>query len=260
MNLQTVDVVQKNQRIVGKKLSELASNVGHGLFLNAIFRAGEHIPRGPDIVIQKGDVLRVSGNAERIDRLAAEVGPVVRRSLSTDVLTLALGLCVGAALGSLVLPLGSVKLSLGSVALLLVGILFSTLRTRNPALGGPFPEPARQLLEDLGLNVFVAVLGLNAGAGVMAAVHGGALVPVLVGAVVLGLLPALAAWVLGQYQLRMNTAELMGAVAGARCNSAAMRAAQEACQSTAPAIAYPVTFAISNVLVTLSCYLLALMD
>jgi putative transport protein len=260
LDLQTVEVVQKNKAVLGKTLTELARTAGHGLYLNAMFRAGEHIPRGPDVTIQRGDVLRVTGSPERIAQLEGTVGPVVRRSLTTDVLTLALGLCVGAAIGSLVLPIGSIKLSLGSVALLLVGVLFSTLRTRNPALGGPFPESARQLLEDLGLNVFVAVLGLNAGAGVLKAIEAGALAPVLIGSVAVGLPPALLAWTLGQYRLRMNTAELLGAVAGARCNSAGMRAAQEVCQSTAPAISYPVTFAISNVLFTVISYFMALMD
>lgn len=260
MELQTVDVVQKNDEVIGKRLIDLARDVGHGLFLNALFRAGEHIPRSPDVVIRKGDVLRVSGNPRQLARLEAHVGPVVQRSLSTDVLTLSLGLCLGSAIGSLALPIAGIELSLGSVALLLVGVLFSTLRTRNPALGGPFPEPARQLLEDLGLNVFVAVLGLNAGAGVIAVIQGGTLGAVVIGSLVVGLLPSLAAWTLGQYRLRMNTAELMGAVAGARCNSAGMHAAQEACQSSVPAIAYPVTFAISNVVLTIASYFLALLD
>jgi putative transport protein len=138
-------------------------------------------------------------------------------------------------------------------------VAFSALRTRNPALGGPFPEPARQLFEDLGLNVFVAVLGLNAGLGVVKAIESGAIVPVLIGSVVLGLLPPLVGWALGQYRLKMNIAELLGAVAGARCSSPGMRAAQETAHSAAPAIAYPVTFAISNVLLTIMSYLFALM-
>ena len=51
---------------------------------------------------------------------------------------------------------------------------------------------------------------------------------------------------------------LMGAVAGGRCNSAGMRAAQEATRSTVPAISYPVTFAISNVILTLLAYVMAI--
>jgi putative transport protein len=158
-------------------------------------------------------------------------------------------------------PVGGIEQQLGSaVGLLLVGMGLSILRTRNPAFGGPYPEPARQLLEDLGLNVFVAVLGLNAGAGVITAISQGAVGPILVATLIVGFVPPVAAWLLGRRVLGMNEALLMGAVAGARCNSPGMRAAQEATRSTVPAISYPATFAISNIVFTLLVYVMALVD
>jgi putative transport protein len=111
--LQTVDVVQRNDAVIGKKLRELAGDIGHGLYLNAMFRAGDPIPHVPEVELQKGDVLRVTGSPERIARLEKDIGRVVKASTSTDVLTLALGLCAGAALGALTLSLGSIRLSLG---------------------------------------------------------------------------------------------------------------------------------------------------
>jgi putative transport protein len=258
--LETVEVVQKNAAVVGITLSDMVKDLGHGLYLNAMFRAGNEVPRGPDVAIQQGDVLRVTASPERIARLENELGPVVRPSLSTDLLTLALGLCTGALIGAITIPIGRIEFTLGSLALLLTGIAFSTLRTRNPALGGPFPEPARQLLEDLGLNVFVVVLGLNSGAGVMRAVEAGALFPALFATLVVSLLPALVAWMVGLYVLKMNAAELLGGVAGARCASSALRSAQEVCESTVPAVAYPVTYAVASLLLTLLTYVLALME
>ena len=258
--LETVEVVQKNSAVVGLTLGDLVKDLGHGLYLNAMFRAGDEVPRGRDVVIHQGDVLRVTAAPERIARLERELGPVVRSSLSTDLLTLALGLCTGALIGAITIPIGRIEFTLGSLALLLVGIAFSTLRTRNPALGGPFPEPARQLLEDLGLNVFVVVLGLNSGAGVMRAVEAGALLPAFVTTLLIGLLPALTAWLVGLYVLKMNSAELLGAVSGARCASSALRSAQEVSESTVPAVAYPVTYAVSSLLMTLITYILALSE
>jgi putative transport protein len=66
--------------------------------------------------------------------------------------------------------------------------------------------------------------------------------------------------VVGLYVLKMNSALLLGAVAGGSCNAAGMRAGQETTASTVPAISYPVAFAISNVLFTLLAYAMALMD
>ena len=157
------------------------------------------------------------------------------------------------------IPLGSIRLTLGSaVGLLLVGIVLSIVRTRYPTFGGPYPEPARRLIEDLGLNVFVAIVGLNAGAGVTKAIAQGSMTPILVGTLIVGFVPALIAWAVGRRLLHMNVALLLGAVAGGRCNSAGMRAAQETTQSTVPALSYPVTFAISNVILTLLAYVMAM--
>jgi putative transport protein len=260
IELETVEVVQKNPAVIGRSLSELIEGVGHGLYLNAMFRGGEEIPRGSEVTIQKGDVLRVTGTPERLARLESHLGPVVRPSLSTDLLTLAVGLSLGALLGAVRLPIGSIHFSLGSLALLLAGIALSTLRTRNPTLGGPFPEPARQLLEDLGLNVFAIILGLGSGAGLTRAIEAGAFIPLFLATLAVGLVPPLAAWALGLFPLKMHSSELLGAVAGARCSGSALRSAQEACQSTVPAIAYPVTYSISNLLFMLLTYVLVLLE
>lgn len=260
-NRQTVDVVVTNHDISGHKLGELAKDAGHGLYLNAMFRGGQGIPFGTETEVLRGDVFRVTGSTARIERLEKEVGRVVRPSLRADMVTLGLGLTLGAGLGALTVPIGSAKLALSaSVGLLIVGILLSSLRTRNPALGGPFPEPARQLLEDLGLSVFVAILGLNAGSGVVHAVKSGGVAPIALGSLFIGLIPPLVAWVIGLYVLKMNVALLLGAVAGGSCNAAGMRAGQEATASTVPALSYPVAFAIANVLFTLLTYGTALLE
>jgi len=255
---QTVDLVLDG-RMEGRKLIELATGIGHGVYLSAVFRAGEAVPFGPEMVVERGDVLRVSASRERIERLEQEAGTVVRPSFATDVVTLGIGLALGALLGAITVPLGPVKITLGpSVGLLLVGIALSAVRTRRPQLGGPFPEPARKLLEDLGLCVFVAVLGLTSGAGVLQTLLGGGVVKIIVAALIVGLGPPLVAWVVGLYLLKMNSALLLGAVAGGSASAAGLNAGQEASGSTVPAIAYPVAFAIGNVLLTLLSYLAAI--
>jgi len=255
---ETVEVVVHQRDVDGRTLEELAAGIGHGLVLNAFFRGGEVVPVGPTTTVRIGDVLRVTGSESRIADVEQNVGRVVRPNLATDIVTLAVGLALGAFLGAITIPVGGIRLTLSSsVGLLLVGIALSTLRTRNPGLGGPFPEPARQLLEDLGLNVFIAILGINSGLGVVSAVKAGALMPIVGGCLLVGFVPAILAWVIGQYGMKMNSALLLGGVAGARCNSAGMRAGQEASDSDVPAISYPVAFAISNVLFTFMAYMMA---
>ncbi len=258
---QTVDVIVQHKEVAGRAIADLAKDVGHGVYLNAVFRAGEAIPFGAETIVRLGDVWRVTGTRWRMNILEKEVGTVVRPSVGTDIVTLALGLAIGGLLGALTIHIGSLTLTLSSsVGLLLVGIGLSTLRTRYPAFGGPFPEPARQLLEDLGLNIFVAVLGINAGAGVLHAISQGAIGPIVLGCLIVGFIPPAIAWLVGSGLLRMNPALLLGAVAGARCSSPGMRVATEVSESNVPAISYPVTFAISNVIFTLMAYVMAMLE
>lgn len=260
IRFETVELVLKNREVEGHTLGELARKANPGLYLNALFRAGDQLPKEPNLVLRRGDVLRITGSQRRIAELEPRLGTVVRPSLSTDIITLALGLSLGVLLGAITVPIHGIRFSLGSaVGLLIVSIGLSTLRTHNPALGGPFPEASRQLLEDLGLNVFIAILGLNAGTGVVESVASGAVVPILITGTLVGLVPAFIAWAVGQYVLKMNTAVLMGAVAGARCSSPGMRTAQEATHSIVPAIGYAMPFAISNLLLTLLSYVFALL-
>ena len=81
-------------------------------------------------------------------------------------LTLAIGLLVGAAIGAIPVPLFGITISFGAAAVLVTGIVFGWLKTRHPALGGPISEGARQLMEELGLNVFTAVLAIKSGQAV----------------------------------------------------------------------------------------------
>jgi putative transport protein len=141
-----------------------------------------------------------------------------------------------------------------------VGIGLGAIRTRNPGFGGPFPEAARKLLEDLGLSVFIAILGLTSGTGVVQAISSGSVLPIAVSGLIVGLAPPIVAWVFGLYVLKMNSALLLGAVAGGTASAAGLNAAQESAQSTVPAIAYPVAFAVGNILLTVLSYVLAVMD
>ena len=67
------------------------------------------------------------------------------------------------ALGAVPVPIFGVRISFGSTAVLVTGIVFGWLKTRRPELGGPISEGGRRMMEDLGLNVFTAVLAINSG-------------------------------------------------------------------------------------------------
>lgn len=255
----TVDVVISRPQAVGRPFRDLRALVGGGLYANALFRAGEELPPDPGTVAKFGDVVRVTGTEPRIAELEKQVGHVIRSSHASDILTLAIGLLVGSALGAIPVPVGGASITFGSAAVLVTGILFGWLKTRHPALGGPISEGGRTLMEELGLNVFTAVLAVNSGKAVLQVMDGGPVLSLIIGSMLVSAVPPIVAWWIGRHVLRMNASLLMGAVSGARQNTSSMQAAQELSRSAVPGIGYPVPLAITTVGMSIIAYFFALL-
>jgi putative transport protein len=258
VSMHTVDVVVGKEDAAGRSLPQLLTTLGPGLYPNAVFRAGVELPAGAATRLKVGDVIRVTGNDARIALLGRKVGHVVRGTHTSDVLTLSIGLLIGAAIGAIPVPLFGLAISFGATAVLVTGIVFGWLRTRHPALGGPISEGARDLMEGLGLNVFTAVLAVNSGQAVWQVMSNGPIWSLIASCLIVSALPALIAWWVGRHLLKLNPALLMGAVAGARQNTASLRAAQEETQSAIPGIGYPVPLAIATVVLSIAGYMLAI--
>jgi putative transport protein len=257
---ETEEVVITRNDLVGKTLDDLMHDAGHGLFFNAVFRMGEQIPLNSQTVFKRGDVLRVTGSKGHIEALAKTAGNLVKNSPVTDLLTVSTGLFLGGIIGALAVNIGSIRLSPGTAAgLLIVAILMSWIRTRYPQLGGPIPEPGRQLIEDLGLSVYITTVGLSAGPGLMKALTSGIVGPIVASTAVIGFVPPLLGWLLGISVLKMNPALLLGAVTGARQNSPALKTAEAAVQSNVPAIGFPLPFTIATLVFTIYGYLTILL-
>jgi putative transport protein len=232
--------------------------LGPGLYPNAVFRAGEALPADANTQLKRGDVIRVTGTERHIADLGTKVGQVIRATHTSDLLTLSLGLLVGAALGAIPVPLFGVRVTFGAAAVLVTGILFGWLKTRHPALGGPISEGARQLLETMGLNVFTAVLAINSGQAVYQVITEGPVWALVISCLIVSSVPAAIAWWIGRHVLNLNPALLMGAIAGARQNTASLHAAQEQSQSAVPGIGYPVPLAITTVALSVVAYFFGL--
>jgi putative transport protein len=257
-SMRTADVVVSQTNAEGLSIPALMATLGPGLYPNAVFRAGEELPVDDSTVLARGDVIRVTGAEPRLAALATRVGPVIRADHSSDVLTLSLGLLIGAVLGAIPVPLFGVTIAFGAAAVLVTGILFGWVKTRHPAFGGPISEGARRLMEELGLNVFTAVLALNSGQAVYDVMKSGPVWALMGSCVIVSGVPALAAWWIGRYALKLNPSLLMGAIAGARQNTASLRIAQQLSRSATPGIGYPVPLAMTTVTMSIASYFFAL--
>jgi putative transport protein len=217
-------------------------------------RGGVAIPVGTNTQLQLMDVLTVVGVKDAVNRVGEFFGRVVRPSAATDLLTLSFGMILGFLLGAIQFPAFGASVGLGNAGGLLVsGVIVSSVVSRLRFFGNT-PNAARNVLEDLGLVVFVAIVGLNAGNSLLSQLTGEiALKIFLIGFVACSLPPVLV-WSIGYHVFKMNPAVLMGGVAGARSHSGPCREAAVEIQSNVPWIGFPVAYAVSGILLTIFGY------
>jgi len=246
-----VSIVVTNRQFAGKKLREISKSTNPGsLHLRRIFRQGQQMPAFPNTRIERGDVLELIGRSEDIDHVGKVIGYVDRPRDNSDVTFLGLAIAVGALVGFFALELGGIPISLGTGGgVLLAGLVFGWLHSVRPRWGR-IPRPAVWLMQTLGLNTFVALVGLGAASHVVEALkHQG--VPLVTAGIVVSMLPNIAVFLVGWYGFRMNGGILVGACAGAGTATPALSTALEDSESRVPALGYTIPYALSNVLLTL---------
>lgn len=217
-------------------------------------RGGAPIPIGKDTRLQRMDIVTVVGLKSAVSKVGEAFGRVVRPSTATDLLTLALGMILGFLIGQIEFPAFGASVGLGNAGGLLVsGVIVSSVASRLRFFGNT-PAAARNVLEDLGLVVFVAIVGINAGNSLLAQLTGVLALKIFLIGFVACTIPPIIVWAVGFHVFRMNPAVLMGGVAGARSHSGPCREAAVEIQSNVPWIGFPVAYAVSGVLLTVFGY------
>jgi putative transport protein len=173
-----------------------------------------------------------------------------RTAESTDLMTAAGGILLGGLIGALSVNWHGVPVGLStSGGVLLAGLVLGYLRTIRPTFGG-IPTPALVLMNTLGLNAFIAIVGINAGPGFVAGVQQVGLSLFLWGAIATAV-PLVLAVLLGHHVFKFHPAILFGACAGVRTTTAALGMIQDAAKSKVPALGYGMPYAIGNTLLTI---------
>jgi putative transport protein len=256
-DIEVADIHMGKSEYAGKTLEELGREIGFGVYLKGLFRAGTAIPHLPKTVVEKGDVLRLAGPTWCVQQAAKALKSVpIVESAYTEVSFMAVALTLGFVIGHASVQISGIPFALGtSAGCMLMGIFISWLRTRNPAFGGPTSEGARAFLNDIGLSLFVAVLAATVGPKILSSFQG----TVVIWIAVLGLLGALAppfiAWLYGYYLRKMNPVILAGACAGGRNSTPGLNGIQEISGSAIAAVAYPVPYALTSALMLILGYI-----
>ena len=222
--------------------------------LVGIERGGAPIPVGLETRLQRLDLIHLIGLRSAIDKATALLGKAGRPSTATDLLTLSLGMVLGLLIGLIQVPAFGAAVGLGNAGGLLVsGIIVSSLVSRVRFFGNT-PNAARNILEDMGLIFFVAIVGVNAGANLVSQISAIIALKIFLLGFVACTIPPFIVWAVGFHVFKINPAILMGGVAGARSHSGPAREAAKEIDSTVPWIGFPVAYAISGILLTVFGY------
>jgi putative transport protein len=246
-----VDVFVTSRALSGRTLRELAEEpFARGVYLRKLTRQMMELPILPESEVLRGDILTLAGSVRHVNAAVAALGVADRTAESTDLMTAAGGILLGGLIGALSVNWRGVPIGLStSGGVLLAGLVLGYLRTVRPTFGG-IPTPALALMNTLGLNAFIAIVGINAGPGFVAGVQQVGLSLFLWGAIATAV-PLVLAVLLGHYVFKFHPAILFGACAGVRTTTAALGMIQDAAKSKVPALGYGMPYAIGNTLLTI---------
>lgn len=221
-----------------------------GVVIKDVKRGNVSLPVLDATDLMPGDVIEIIGIETSVRRAASDIGYLDRATNKTDLVFVGLGILLGGIVGALTIKAGGIPISLStSGGALIAGLLFGWLRTKHPTFGR-IPQPAVWILNNLGLNMFIAVIGIASGPTFVAGIKEAGFTLFLAGILATTLPLLIAVW-LGDKVFKFHPAINLGCCAGARTTTAALGAIQESLGSSLPAMGYTVTYAVGNTLLIL---------
>jgi putative transport protein len=251
--IEGVDVMVTSKDADGKTLAELAKGPGaRGVFLRKIVRGAiaVEIPILPETQLNRGDIVTIVGRTQDVAAATKLLGVADRAVDAADVAFIGAAVTIGALLGAIVYKIGTVPITLSTAGgALISGIIFGWLRSVRPTFGR-IPSPTLWFMNSVGLNIFIAIVGISSGPGFVAGLQKLGFALFLWG-VVATTVPLVLGMYIGKYLFKFDDAIVLGAVSGARTTTASLGMVNDIAKSTIPGLGYTVTYAVGNTLLTI---------
>jgi putative transport protein len=248
-----VDVLVTNKEVDGKTLTELARlPSARGVFLRKITRGATatDIPILPNTQINRGDLLTLVGRTQDTVAATKMLGVADRPTDVADVAFIGASIVIGGLIGALVFQVAGVPLTLSTAGgALIAGIIGGWLRSVRPSFGR-IPTPTVWFMNSVGLNIFIAIVGISAGPGFVNGLKTQGIGLFLWG-VVATTVPLVLGMFTAKYLFRFHDALTLGIVSGSRTTTASLGLVCDIGKSQVPALGYTVTYAVGNTLLTI---------
>jgi putative transport protein len=248
---ESVQICVTNKEAAGVTLGELQIPQRTASFVSRNVRLGIDIDVAPATILERGDVLHVTGPSAGLEILGQRLGHVEGDVAETDLRTFSWAIVLGILIGAWTVNIAGVPIGLGSAGgLLAAGVGVGYLRSLFPVFGR-VPQGARWIFSELGLLLFMAAVGLRGGADLVETLRSSGLALLVCGVFVTST-PVAIAYVYGRKVLRMNPLMLLGSITGAMTSGGALNVINSQSRSTIASIGYTGAYAFANVLLTIA--------
>lgn len=247
--------------INGKTLGQMHFSSVYGVNVTRITRQGMDLFASPHLPLQVGDRVMVVGPEDLVNRVADVLGNSIKRLDAPNIATIFIGILMGIIFGSLpiAIPGMPVPLKLGIAGgPLIIAILIGRYGYKI-RLVTYTTTSANMMLREIGLVLFLASVGIKAGAGFWdTVVQGDGLKYVYTGFIIT-VIPILIIGTLARLKYKFNYFTIMGMIAGTYTDPPALAYANQTCSKEAPAIGYSTVYPLSMFLRILAAQLTILL-
>ena len=240
-------IVITKPEINGKTPAKLHFASVYGVNLTRVTRQGMEIFARQDLPLQVGDRVMVVGDQVSVNRVSSVLGNAVKRLDTPNIATIFVGIILGIILGSIPfsIPGTPVPIKLGLAGgPLIVAILIGRYGYKVHLVTYTTTS-ANLMLREIGLVLFLASVGIKAGANfVSTVVNGDGLLYVMTGFLIT-VIPVLIIGIIARKAYRFNYFTIMGLLAGAYTDPPALAFANASCSKDAPSIGYSTVYPLS---------------
>ena len=230
--------------INGKKLAQLRLRNNYGINISRVYRSGVQLLATPDLRLQLGDRLTVVGEAQAIRNVEKILGNAVKSLNEPNLISVFIGLILGLTLGSIPvsIPGISIPVKLGLAGgPIIVGILIGTFGPRLHMITYT-TQSANLMLRALGLSMYLACLGLDAGQHFFETVMRPEGLLWLGAGFILTFVPVVLVGLFALRVLKVDFGSVSGLLCGSMANPMALNYANDTIEGDNPSVSYATVY------------------
>ena len=251
-------ILVTNPSINGKSFGQMHFSSVYGVNVTRVTRHGMDIFASPSLPLQVGDRIMVVGPEDAVERVAGKMGNSIKRLDAPNIATIFVGIFVGIIFGSLPFIPGMPLMKLGIAGgPLIIAILIGRYGYKVKLVTYTTTS-ANMMLREIGLVLFLASVGIKAGAGFFETVmQGDGLLYVLTGFLIT-VIPILIVGPIARIRFKFNYFTIAGMISGTYTDPPALAYSNSICSKEAPAVGYSTVYPLSMFLRILTAQLIVL--